>query len=249
MKCKELPKLVVSEHLHHLPEVHLMITKAHVAALKCEGIDWIQHCSLLFPQYCAPGCNAIVTAGLNFKLDIILTKDKAYHAEKTIKLNLVCVHFTNKHTANHFFCFSVFANMQSADKNPGWNQRREKWGKTLWYIKPYPLVFCFRLPTAIICSGQDDNLQRRMAMIYHKPDGKLSWIRRRTCGGFLPAPSNLDQFNLCLLIQSIYMPSPVRAETLRFSKSVARKQQSGYPVYRSCLKVVMWCPSPSIPKE
>lgn len=59
-----------------------MITKAQIAALKCEGIDLIQHWSLLFPQYCAPGCNAIITAVLNFKLDIISTKNKGYHAEK-----------------------------------------------------------------------------------------------------------------------------------------------------------------------
>lgn len=59
-----------------------MITKAHIAALKREGVDLIQRCSLLFPQYCAPGCNAIITAVLNFKPDLKSTKDKEYHAEK-----------------------------------------------------------------------------------------------------------------------------------------------------------------------
>lgn len=59
-----------------------MVTKAHRAALKCEGIDLIQRRSLLFPQNGAPGCNTIIAAVLNFKLDLISTKDKEYHAEQ-----------------------------------------------------------------------------------------------------------------------------------------------------------------------
>lgn len=86
-------------------------------------------------------------------------------------------------------------------------------------------------------------------MKYHKPDGKPSWIRRRTCQGYLPAPSDLDQFDLYLSIQSGFMPDPVRGDTRKFSKSESWKQRSGHPIYRDCLKGIVWCPSAPCPRN
>lgn len=87
----------VSANLHQLPEVHLMMAKAHGAPLRCEGTDSVQRCTLLFPQSPAPGCFAIITAGLSFKLDIVPTRDEGYHAEKHRAKFTVCSLYQQTH--------------------------------------------------------------------------------------------------------------------------------------------------------